>query len=78
MEFKRNGPNMAILTTRDGSEILFSYSEPVAVALPRPGGVLVTDRFFSRSTLAHIAAFKAGRQGITTPHDQILKITREA
>lgn len=78
MQLKRTGPETVEITTRDGSVILFSYGEPVAVA---PGGndhVIVTERFISRSTSAHIVAFKAGRPGVIVTHDAILTITKEA
>lgn len=86
MEFKRTGPESVEIKTHDGTVILFSYGEPVAAYCRRgigrgvspDWGVVKTEKFISRSTTAHVAAFVAGRGVYTVPHSFILEITKGA
>lgn len=55
MKLKPISTNCTEITTKDGTEILFSYETPVAAINPAKGGlVLVTSRKFSNTTTRHI------------------------
>lgn len=79
MEFKRTGPDVAVIMFRDGSRFLFSYGDPVAIYDPASSGYLRTDRYVSRTTESHIADFvHGGALIVRMPHEEILRMTREA
>jgi hypothetical protein len=86
MEFKRKGPNVAEITTRDGRRILFSYGEPVAVLYPAPlsgrahAVVKRVDSYVSRTTEQHIEEFaKADAAQVKrVPVAEVRRITAEA
>lgn len=48
-----------ILFVKDGTEILFSYSTPVAAYIPGRGFVK-TDKFWSKTTSRHINKYLSG------------------
>ena len=76
MDFKITGPNSVEVTTADGTRVLFSYGEPVA--LRGPGKPKRTDRYVSRTTEHHITEFLNGAPAERVPHADILRATKEA
>lgn len=85
MEFKRKGPEVAEVTCNDGTRVLFSYGEPVALwdaKRPpygvRPRGYLRTERYVSRTTENHIASFVGSSMAEKIPHAEIQNAVKEA
>lgn len=84
MELQKVSPNVDVIHLSDGrGKILFSYGEPVAAFIPGRGYVRTT-KYFSRTTMGHIAAWlRAAGPGIagvtaSVPHDEILRIAGTA
>ncbi|MHA6907407.1 hypothetical protein ACQUJS_03075 [Ralstonia pseudosolanacearum] len=70
MKLKALGPNQTEVTFANGVIVLFSYTG--AVAAYRPGvGYLVTDQFYSKTTLRHIEEW-VGKHGSTTVSQDVL------
>jgi len=84
MEIERTGPSTTILKLNDGGKILFSYDVPVAAYKPgRLGFAYVKSaKYFSRTTSGHVSKWLrdegAPEHVPAIPHDELLKITREA
>ena len=78
MEIKPLAKNAFVLTTREGTRVLYSYGVPVA-AHKLYQGYVRSDWFVSRTTSAHVALFcTRGTGARAVPHDEILKIAKEA
>lgn len=76
MKLIKLGPNMTELEYADGTRVLVSYETPVAALIPRSngetaGGWKKSDRFFSRTTSAHISKWLEGVKAETLPHAEI-------
>lgn len=77
MELQRLGANVAVINLNNGARILFSYDTPVAAYIPGKG-YIKSERFFSRTTTAHVSQFFKGNQGATVTHDTMVKLASEA
>ena len=77
MEIKPLAKNAFVVTTREGTKILYSYGVPVA-AHKLYQGYVRSDWFVSRTTSAHVCEFARGNGARAIPHDEILKIAKEA
>jgi hypothetical protein len=64
---------MTELERADGVRVLYSYDTPVA-ALSSMGCYVKTDRWFSRTTSAHISRWLDGSAARTIPHDEIVRL----
>lgn len=62
-------PNQTVLALDNGTEILFSYSTPVAAFVPGRGYVK-TDRRYSVTTSKHINGW-AGKTAATVPQNEL-------
>lgn len=77
MELQRLGANVAVINLSSGARILFSYDTPVAAYIPGEG-YIKSERFFSRTTTAHVAQFLKGNQGATVTHETLTRLAQEA
>lgn len=77
MELQRLGANVAVINLNNGARILFSYDTPVAAFIPGEG-YIKSERFFSRTTTAHVAEFLRGNHGVKVTHETIAKLAQEA
>ena len=84
MKLKRYSPSMSEIEYTDGTRVLFSYETPVAAHVnegDEKGGrgwvYVKSDRFFSRTTAAHVGkwlrACNADRAD-TVPHEEIVAL----
>lgn len=77
MELRHLTPSMAVLMFHDGLRILFSYDTPVAAYIPDKG-YIKSDRFFSRTSSAHVSKFTRGNVARSVPHEEIMTLAEEA
>lgn len=86
MKLKRLGANVTELETPRGVRILFSYETPVAAMVPIgtiPGWSenhthYRSDRFFSRTTSAHVSSWLAGKKWCSVEHSFIVSLAEGA
>lgn len=87
MQLEKLGKNIDVIHLSGGAgRILFSYGEPVAAHIPGRGHVK-TDKYFSRTTAAHVAAWlkaeAAARDAVVVAvkiieHEELLRIAGQA
>ncbi len=79
MELETVAQNAFVVALKNGVRLLYSYGSPAAVYVPGRG-FLKTNWYISRTTAAHVSAFIAddAKGAQYAPHDEIVKIAREA
>lgn len=73
MRLQKAGSNQTIITTPNGTRVLYSYNTPVAAWMTEPteltpGNIYIyTDCRWSRTTSRHISAFLDGAEAVPVP-----------
>ena len=76
MELQPLAKNAFVVVLHSGVRLLYSYGSPAAAYVPGRGFVR-SDWYISRTSNAHVSTFTADKAR-TVPHDEIVKIAREA
>lgn len=77
MELQPLAQNAFVVALKNGVRLLYSYGSPAAVYVPGRG-YLRTEWYISRTTSAHVTEFARGNTPRAVPHDEIVKIAKEA
>lgn len=85
MRFNRKGPDLAEVESCDGTRVLFSYGQAVALWSPHrrpydvgPRGFVRVNGYTSRTTEKHIREFVKGAAVEEIPQPEIVLLTHQA